>query len=139
VPTIKQFIKAIIWTILWATLGIVLIVTVPIMFFSIFIGDGCAYSESVAYVKSLPKERLENLFVSLQKLKAGANENTLAQFSDIGYKHVDLMSDVIVLGGCFDNKAIIRFNGLENSNGENQSIVLSYGEYPLKIETLWAR
>jgi hypothetical protein len=90
-------------------------------------------------VKSLPKGRLEDLFISMKKLKFGANENALEGFPELDYKHIDLMSDVIVLGGCFDNKAMLKFNGLGNQGDLNQSIVLSYGEHPLKIKTLWER
>jgi hypothetical protein len=119
--------------------GISLIILISFLGFCVYLGGECSYKDSLTQVKSLPKERLEDLFISMEKLKAGANENTLAAFTYIDYKHIDLMSNVIVLGGCFDNKAILKFNGLENQENVNQSIVLSYGENPLKIETLWER
>lgn len=119
--------------------GISLIILISLLGFCVYLGGECSYKDSVTQVKALSKEQLEGLFISMQKLKAGASEDVLAQVPDIDYKHIDLMSNVIVLGGCFDNKAMLKFNGLENQKSENQSIVLSYGENPLKIETLWAR
>jgi len=109
-------------------------------------GDTCRVEGSpIKSARSLSHEQLVKLYSAMENMhakykgKGTAETVELPKLKGINYKHINLQYESIVIGGCFDNKTIIKFIGLQGTPTKNKkrSITLSWGELPLKNETLW--
>ena len=61
------------------------------------------------------------------------------ELSDLEFYGINFSHQSMIIGGCVDDKLILRFNDLGKPINGNPSITISWGEYPLRIETLWEK
>ncbi len=114
--------------------------------------ESCAVTPKVEYAKSIPQNRLENLYYQIEKISSELDstydlkyENIkYPQISDINFSFIRKHSEDkvhMMLGGCVDNKVFMYFEGLKVSSTEQalRKITLSWGEYPQVEETLWKK
>ena len=108
---------------------------------------GCGYETQLNIYKSLPEQRLEQLFSQFQMLK---NQNRLKLrkkevddfspvLSDLDFKYIDIDREVMLIGGCVDDKLFLHIDGLDTDKKEQPKIHISWGEYPLMKEVLWLK
>lgn len=107
----------------------------------------CAYEKQLEDYRNLPSPRLNSLFLQMQKITAENSSFYLSkeevderypELSDLDFKHIDLNYQIILIGGCFDNKLMMSFGGLSRSYKKEPSISISWGE-PTKSEKIWPK
>ena len=109
--------------------------------------EGCAITPSVEHAKSLSQERLQKLYYQMEKITNELESDydpkydgmKYPQISDIKFVLIRKSSASMMLGGCFDSKVFLKFGGLGSYSDKNssRSITLTWGEYPINVETLW--
>ena len=142
---------------LWSVLVTICVVFGMLFVAMIFLFDDAATScgedsESVAYARELPDQRLAKLYYDIEKysedsstpysdLKAGSEGKFPEPFSDIHAIRIRPKQENIMLNGCFDHYVYLSFHGLK-SNREykpKRQIVLSWGEHERAgSEVVWS-
>ena len=114
--------------------------------------DGCDESSSaVAYARSIPKDRLAQLYRDAKaQLKSGqtlqragpGTGNGPTWLDDLTYRNVilDNARTRILLRGCFDHFVFIQINGISDRRSfYGNSLLLVWGEGPTAgSEVLWS-
>ena len=108
-------------------------------------GD-CGYKDQLPPYQALSQDRLEKLYWQMRKIFADETESFLTmekahekypKITDLKFKAINIDENWVVIGGCFDDKAILSFGGIILTD-EAPSITLAYGEGPhRKVEILW--
>jgi len=142
-PTLKVLTRLIKFLAVGAFLIVLFAFTVSTVFFS-----DCGYEQQLENYKNLPEARLNKLFSQMEKI---FNEITgyyldkekadilYPEIADLEFKHIDIAHQLVVIGGCFDNKLMMRFGGLSGSIDKNPSISIWWGEHPVKSKILWRK
>ena len=106
---------------------------------------GCEYGDELKTIQALSGEQLEKLYfefenfieerngVSISKEEVDSKYSTL---KNLPFKYIDIKNQFILVGGCFDNKLLMTFDGV-NDDAKDAKISISWGESPLNIEVLW--
>ena len=108
-------------------------------------GD-CGYQDQLKPYEELSQDHLKNLYWKMESIFTNETEFHLnrekaiekyPELSSLQFNHIDITHKWMVIGGCFDDKAMLFFGGFILTE-EDPSITLSYGDGPnRKDEILW--
>jgi hypothetical protein len=133
--------------------GILVIIGALFVYLTFIFGDApnsCGEnSDSVAYARGLPKERLAKLYFDMEKLSDNFNTeirvNTDGKFpepfSDIQAVKIRPNYENIMLQGCFDHAVSLNFHGFQKNRSikPNRQIILRWGEHKNSgSEVIWS-
>jgi len=158
VRIVHFFTRLIKWTFCVLASLLVCLLIIGFFFFPKCDGD----SPKADYARSISKDRLEMLYLSLVKIKTAHEEQTRAHLRKAGIDYFDMPLNIsyekspddikdiefiniriskhssrIMLEGCFDHFLMMNIKGLYGE--ENPKIELNWGEFKSWSETLWEK
>lgn len=114
----------------------------------------CSYTDKIEKIRSLPEDRLAKLYKDMKTLYdssddsvagyywANTEPNLPPEFSDLDISVIKPKEAVIIIGGCFDDKAFLNFRGLDSSNDtfSNPEIYMHWGDLCKECnQVIWSK
>ena len=131
-------------TILYCLIALLSVLALPVACTTLLFDD-CEYEKQLSAYEALPQYRFEKLYWQMKELFASEAGRPISiekirekypELSDLKFKHIDTFHQRIVVGGCFDNKAMIFFRGFLASD-EVPGVILGHGDTLYKEIVLW--
>ena len=135
---------------------VVVVPIISIIVVSFLFSYGCGYKSELKKIQNLSDERFAKLYQDMksyyfasddmsrisQDFSASSDKGLPEEFSDLDITYVAPRAALIMVGGCYDNKAFLNFRGYERdpSSKLNQDpeIILCWGNrYSGGSEVLW--
>ncbi|TQV71122.1 hypothetical protein FLL45_22610 [Aliikangiella marina] len=128
-------------------IGALSIMAFVFVFNFLFFGN-CSYQKQLSTYKNLSDKRLRVLYLQMSKVFKESNSYSISkeeadksypELVGFDFKSINVTYQSVLIGGCFDDKLVMRFGGLAKSKEKIESITISWGENPLQTEQLWSK